>query len=173
MTERYTSQTVVVLNAGLAGMHAAEDRERFNDALSEAKPELLLLWHGGNDLLALAGTSPAEIDAGITRTVNAVEDLVRDATRRGMHVMLATQTPVSGGLQRGGAAPYVARYNDQLKSMAAKKDAQIVDLHAQVDVTLVGRDGLHLTEAGYQRVAEVFGDAIKARYEISPLTAVR
>jgi hypothetical protein len=35
---------------------------------------------------------------------------------------------------------------------------------------LVGRDGLHLTEAGFARVAEVFLEAIKAAFEV-PATA--
>ena len=92
--------------------------------------------------------------------------MVRDATGRGIRVMLATQTPGIQGLQRGGAAPYLSRYNDELNVMAAKKGAQIVDLYTLVPASLVGQDGLHLTGEGYQRVADVFLQAITATYEI-------
>ena len=157
-----------VLNAGFAGRKAAEDRDRFNDALSEANPELLLLWHGANDMLALDRATGSVLAEGIAATTAAVEDLVRDATGRGIRVMLATQTPAVQGLQRGGAAPYLSRYNDELKVMAAKKGAQIVDLYTLVPASLVGQDGLHLTEEGYQRVADIFLQAITATYEIQP-----
>lgn len=167
MTARYTTQTVVVTNDGWAGKRATEDRGRLNSDLSETKPEVLLLMHGANDMLALDTTTGPALDAGITATVSAVEDLIRDATGRAVRVMLATLPPVVQGLPKGGAARYLSRYNDQLKAMAAKKGAQIVDLNALVPPALVGQDGLHLSEAGYQRVAEVFLEAIAAAYDVS------
>ena len=45
-----------------------------------------------------------------------------------------------------------------------------MDLFTLVPDSLVGQDGLHLTEAGYTRVAEVFLQAIEANYEV-PATA--
>ena len=55
----------------------------------------------------------------------------------------------------------------RLKAMAARKGAQIVDLFTEVPASLVGQDGLHLTEEGYQRVADVFLQAIEATYEMA------
>jgi lysophospholipase L1-like esterase len=52
--------------------------------------------------------------------------------------------------------------------MAVKKGARIVDLHAEFPVSLLGEDGLHPTEAGYQKIAEIFHDAIAAHYEVVP-----
>jgi len=169
-TARYTSQTIVVLNAGQAGEAATDGptRQRFNDRLSEAGPQLLLLLEGANDMSKLAGQGNTAIDDGISLAVNAMEDMVRDARGRRIEVMLATLPPqrTGGAPARGEAAPFLGRYNDALKVMAGKKDARIVDLYALIPLSLVGEDGLHLTEAGYQRMAEVFLDAIAASFDV-------
>ena len=164
MTARYTDQTITVLNAGLAGQRATEDRTRFNSALSEAKPELLLLLEGANDLAN---------GIGVTTTVDAMEDMVRDATGRGVRVMLATLPPSRTGGPRALAPDTLRRYNDALKVMAAKKGAQLVDVNTLLPASLIGQDGLHPTEEGYQRLAEIFLDAIKGSYETTPAPAVR
>ncbi len=162
---RYTTQSVLVINDGWAGKRADDDRDRLFGDLSEAKPDLLLLLHGANDLYNLTGVPEPALGAGIQKALDSVEDMVRDATGRGVPVMLATQPPIVAGLLRGGAAPFVVRYNEGLKAMASKKGAQIVDLFTLVPAALIGQDGLHLTEAGYQRVADVFLEAIKTRFE--------
>ncbi|MEP6915987.1 MAG: GDSL-type esterase/lipase family protein [Acidobacteriota bacterium] len=169
LSARYRTQTIVVLNGGLAGEAAkgSTTRGRLNDDLSEARPDLLLLMDGANDLYALDQTPEPALSAAIQKTVDAVEDLVRDATGRGVRVMLATLPPVIGGLQKGGSAAYLGKYNAQLTAMAAKKGALIVDVNAQLSPALVGQDGLHLTEAGYQRVADIFLDVISRTYDVT------
>ena len=166
---RYAAQEVRVFNAGEAGRRAADDRGRFNDALSEGQPEVVLLMEGANDLNApfLNGEG---INDRVTNTVGAMEDMVRDGVRRGVHVMLATLPPqrAGGTPDRGGAAGFITRYNDALKVMAGKKGAEVVDIYAAFPLALIGLDGLHPTEAGYDRVAEIWLEALKARYEKPP-----
>lgn len=158
VSARYTSQTVVVLNGGSAGKLATEDWSRFNAALSEAKPELLLLMEGANDL---NGVAPS-----VTAAVNAMEDMVREAGRRGIFVMLATIPPQRPGPGSKTTTPdLLSRYNADLRTMAANKKAQLIDVNALLPVALIGQDGLHPTEAGYERLAEIFLDAIKTKYE--------
>lgn len=160
VTARYTDQTLTVLNAGRAGEVASDSgtRTRFNGALSEAKPELLLLMEGANDLNS--------VNVSVNATVNAMEDMVRDAQGRGIFVMLATIPPQRPGPGSKATSPDVlARYNTSLRTMAAKKGAQLIDVNALLPVSLIGQDGLHPTEAGYQRLAEIFLDAIKTKYE--------
>ena len=158
LTEVYTSQSVGVLNGGSAGKVATTDRSRFNSALSEAKPELVLLLEGANDL----NTPGASVNA----TVNAMEDMVRDAQFRGAFVMLATLPPERPGPgSKAAPADLLTRYNAALRTMAAKKGAQLIDVNATFPLDLIGQDGLHPTEAGYQRLAEIFYDAIKSKYE--------
>jgi lysophospholipase L1-like esterase len=57
--------------------------------------------------------------------------------------------------------------------MASKKGAFIVDVNAQFPVSMIGIDGLHPTEQGYQLIAEMMFDAIKSRYEVTPAPALR
>lgn len=160
-TERYASQTITVLNAGRAGKHASDDRQRLADAIREANPQVLLLLEGANDL-----NTP---NVTVTATVNALEDMVRDTTAQGVTVLLATLPPQRA--PKGVPASTAARYNDALKVMAAKKGATIVDLNAQCPIELIGQDGLHPTEAGYQKIAEIFQAAIAAKWEPAPATA--
>jgi lysophospholipase L1-like esterase len=168
VTARYTNQTIVVLNAGFAGRHAVDDRDRFNLSLSDARPELLLLMHGANDLQDLAGLSGPALTNGITRTVDAVEDLVRDAAGRGIRVMLMTLPPENASRPKGGAATFVGRYNDALKVMGAKKGALVIDVNALLPLSFVGQDGLHLTEAGNARLAEITRDAVAEAFDRKP-----
>jgi lysophospholipase L1-like esterase len=97
--------------------------------------------------------------------------MVKEAGRRGIPIMVATLPPQR--LPKGGGAPFVSRFNEAVKVMAAKKGGILVDVNAQLSGSLIGQDGLHPTEEGYQRLAEIFLDAVKARYESAPAGAVR
>jgi acyl-CoA thioesterase I len=155
---RYSAQNIVVLNAGIGGRNARDDRSRCSDALSEARPELMILLEGANDLNSgIADVSPV---------VNAMEDMVRDAMGRGAQVMLATlppQRPAPGS--KANPPALLSRYNNDLRAMAARKGAILVDVNGLFPVSLIGQDGLHPTDAGYQKLAEIFADAIKGRFE--------
>jgi lysophospholipase L1-like esterase len=52
--------------------------------------------------------------------------------------------------------------------MAMKKGAALVDVNAQFPLDLIGQDGLHPTEAGYEKLAEIFQAALIAAYEVPP-----
>jgi lysophospholipase L1-like esterase len=164
MAARYTAQTIQVFNGGKAGEFTYDARDRFNRLMSEARPELVLLMEGANDLNTPFGPTEG-INARVTATVANMEDMVRDAGFRGVPVMLATLPPQRPGGPKAGAATFLNRYNDALKMMAANKGAQLVDAGAQIPLSEIGQDGLHPTEAGYQRIAEIWLEAIKARFE--------
>lgn len=160
-TALYTAQTVEVFNAGLAGRQARDDRGRFGRALGDANPELVLLMEGANDLNG--PLAPGEgINARVQSIVDALEDMVRDASLRGIPVMIATLPPQRP--PKGGGAEYLPRFNDALRSMAGKKGAQVVEI-ANLPASLIGLDGLHPSEPGYQRIAELWFDAIRGRFE--------
>jgi lysophospholipase L1-like esterase len=162
-TQRYNGQTIQVLNAGHAGNRAVDDRGRFSSVIGDAKPQLVLLLEGANDLNSLL---PGEsINARVTDTVSALEDMVKDAGFRGIPVMVATLPPQRAGAPKAGAATFLNRFNDAVKTMAAKKGAQVVDVNALLPLGEIGQDGLHPTEAGYQRMAEIWLEAIKGKYE--------
>jgi lysophospholipase L1-like esterase len=161
LRERYTDQTIVVLNAGFGGERASEGLGRLNEALREARPEVLLIMHGANDLLAIG-------EPGIRPAVDAIEDLVKDGKAFGARVMLATLPPQRPGGSRAEGAPYVADFNALLVRMGLEEGAIIVDVFANFDVALQGVDGLHPSEAGYFRIAEIFRDRIRDTFEVAP-----
>jgi lysophospholipase L1-like esterase len=161
---RYTNQTIQILNAGRAGNEAVNDRGRFSDVIGDAKPQLVLLMEGANDLNAPFAAGEGT-NARIATTVSALEDMVRDAGFRGIPVMIATLPPQRPGGPKAGAATFLSRFNDAVKTMAGRKGAAVVDVNAQMALSEIGQDGLHPTEAGYQHMAEIWLAAIKAAYE--------
>jgi len=170
-TARYTSQTITVLNGGAAGNRAAEDRQRLSTYVAATSPNVVLLMEGTNDLGDLIGTSGATLQNGITAVVNAMEDMVRDTQYRHVVPFVATIPSQRPGALRGGGAALVAPYNAALKVMIAKKGATLVDLNAQFPLSLIGQDGLHPTDAGYEKMAEIFQAALAASYEVPAASA--
>ena len=126
-------------------------------------PQVVLLQEGANDVNQ--GRSPQSI-AGSLRA------MVREAKNRGVQVYVGTLLPqrrlgVSGSC-RGFGADDVATANDQIRSMVASEGVPLVDLYLAyggVPGDLIGADGLHPSEAGYQKIAESFFTAIKQRLE--------
>jgi len=104
-------------------------------------------------------------ESGVTATVNAMEDLVRDAVGRATSAFVITLPPQRPGGRRASAAADVPRYNDGLRQMAARKGARIIDAFSQLDLALIGEDGLHPTEPGYQRLAQIVADALALAFE--------
>jgi lysophospholipase L1-like esterase len=168
-TARYTAQTITVMNAGIAGKRAQDDRQRLTDAISAARPDVLILMEGTNDLGGLVGLSDKAVQNGITATVNAMEDMVRDAQARGVTPFVATILPQRQG--RAAGADLVNPYNAALKVMIGKKGATLVDINGQFPLAMIGQDGLHPTEDGYEKLAEIFQTALAAAYEVAPSTA--
>lgn len=157
---RYTGQSIVVYNGGLAGRQARDDHGRFVQAVSDAKPDLILLMEGANDLNG--ELAPGEgINARVTAVTSALEDMVRNV---GVPVLMATLPPQRPGGPKAWGIELLPRFNDAVKAMGAKKNVPVVDV-SQLPLSFIGQDGLHPTDAGYQRIAEMWFDAIKTRYE--------
>jgi lysophospholipase L1-like esterase len=164
LSARYASQSPVVLNAGRAGEQAAEALPRLQTVLSEARDsEVVLLLEGINDLNTFGeGRIPAAVDA--------MKQLMREVKRRGMVPMVATMIPLNPVGRRASAAGWVQDYNRDLVRTAQVEGVTVVDLYGQFDVALQGPDGLHPSEQGYQRMAEIFLAAIRTAFE-QPATA--
>lgn len=163
LAERYWGQTITVINAGLGGEQAREGMTRLPVVLSQQAPEVLLLLEGANDLIAYGWPD------GPARAAIAVEEMVKEAQRRAVHVCVATLPPWRNGGPKQLDASLVPAFNDEIRKMAVNKGATLVDVHAAFGGDLdrlVGADGLHPTEAGYQRMAEAFLQAIIQAFEI-------
>ena len=56
-----------------------------------------------------------------------------------------------------------------MRDLAAREGAVLVDVYAGLlpDVTrYIGVDGLHPTEAGYAKIADIFFQAIQSNFEV-------
>lgn len=159
---RYRDQAdVAVFNEGKAGEFATDGEDRLVDAIRTHTPEVLLLLEGANDINFLGRR-------GIDRVVVALEDMIKDAHRRGLVVFVATLPPQRPGGRNAAGAPFVEELNVQIRKTALEEGATVVDVYNQLDLSLVGVDGLHLTEAGYTRLAEIFAAAIGRAFETAP-----
>ena len=77
------------------------------------------------------------------------------------------------GSGRGIGASLVPGFNDRIRSLAASEGITLVDVYAAFngDMSLIGADGLHLNQGGYQRVADAFLQSIQATLEQAPALA--
>jgi lysophospholipase L1-like esterase len=159
---RYREQPeVAVFNEGKAGEFSTDGKGRLPDAIKAHAPEVLLLLEGANDINFLGRN-------GITRVVVALEDMIKDAHRRGLVVFVGTLPRQREGGRSAGGVDFVEELNGQIRKTALEEGATVVDVYNQLDLSLVGEDGLHLTEAGYVRLADIFAAAIRQAFETMP-----
>jgi lysophospholipase L1-like esterase len=159
---RYRDQPdIAVFNEGRAGEFATDGKVRLPDAIRAHSPEVLLLMEGANDINFFGRR-------GITRVVVALEDMIKDANRRGQIVFVATLPRQRPGGRSAGGVDFLEELNGQIRKTAVEEGATVVDVYNQLDLSFVGEDGLHLTEAGYVRLAEIFAAAIRQAFEIAP-----
>jgi lysophospholipase L1-like esterase len=151
---------VTVVNAGKGGERAVDDLRRLQDVLPAEQPEVLLLLHGYNDLSGGVGA--------VDGVIIALREMIRAARARGVpHVFLATLTPsrpATGQFNRTIDLRAIQQTNARLPAMAAAEGARLVNVYdafAGREAELVEDDGLHLTAAGNQVLAETFYAAIR------------
>jgi lysophospholipase L1-like esterase len=173
LVDRYTAQTFSVTDEGVGGetvvrwspIQRTVGVERLPGVLNRDAPEALLVLEGVNDLNG--GT-----DATLTAVVNGLRSMVRLATGRGIVVFLGTLLPQRPGGFRAFSPGAIVPANNQIRGMALAEGAVLVDLYQVFDGqtdTLLGPDGLHPNDAGYQKMAETFFTAIRARFEVPPI----
>lgn len=123
------------------------------DITVEAKPDLVSLVAGGNDILRAS----ADIDA----LSAALEDAVVALRATGADVLMGT------GFKAGAALSWTngrtAIFNANVWSIARRTGAHVLDLwgmRALGDLRLWSDDRIHLTPEGHQRVANAALDAL-------------
>ena len=159
---RYPSQAITVVNAGLGGEKTVNARGRFFQALNTVSPEVVLLWHGHNDI-------PGGLDGAASGAASEMRIMAAEARNRGMRVFIATMLPPRLGGNRTIGQIFIDDYNNRMRSLAAQEGAVLVDVYAALlpEVTrYIGVDGLHPTEFGYAKIADVFFQAIQANFEV-------
>jgi lysophospholipase L1-like esterase len=161
MSARYTAQasSITVTNAGRSGEHPHEGVQRFSDALAATRPEVVLLLEGANSLWLYGSDLPT---LGVGNMVDA-------AQAAGVRVLVATLPPSLPGMHNSLPQVELLAYNRKITEMAAIKGIGVVNLYDPMlaeAATLIGSDGLHPTEAGYRRMAELFFAAIRNDLEV-------
>jgi lysophospholipase L1-like esterase len=175
LAARYAAQAALiqVVNSGEGGERAARlseplalaGEDRLPGELTRWQPQVLLLKEGVNDI---SGGRSSRVPI----VIDALRKMVREAKRRGVVVLLATLMPArTGGTPpRGdGAQPLIPQLNERIRMLAASEGATLVDLYDAVGGSpdpYIDVDGLHPTELGYQKMAEVFFDVIRATLEV-------
>ena len=161
LTTRYATQTptIAVVNAGNPGESVLSGATRFVDAFAANRPEVVLLMEGVNGLPFV----------GPDVSTEAIRGMAQAAKSRGARVFIGSMVPTITGRQRSSDPVYLVVYNDLLRAMAIQEGLVYVDLYNSLmpEVsTVIGVDGLHPTEAGYRRVAELFFAAIRNDLEV-------
>jgi lysophospholipase L1-like esterase len=161
LVAEYRQQTPVVLNEGNAGELASGGGvQRFRSVLLANRPEVVLLMEGTNDLLF------GQIGADFA--IDALGAMVREAKSQGIRIAISTIPPQrAGGLRnRDAVVRLIPPFNDGIRALATAENIPLIDVYAglQADMSLIGIDDLHMTERGYEVVADVYLEAIKANF---------
>jgi lysophospholipase L1-like esterase len=127
-----------IVNAGVPGELSAQGRERLPRLLKEHKPDLLILCHGGNDLLR-------RIDATLTR-----QNLVAMIKQAGSHgipvILIGVPQPALMFLEAASL------YDEIAAEYALPYEGSILP-DVEADNTLKS-DRIHPNAKGYRRIAE-------------------
>jgi lysophospholipase L1-like esterase len=163
LRQRYQTQGTSTFNDGVDGERVSPDGlNRLSPTISARRAQVLLLMEGSNDL---NGGS-----AGATRGLDGLTEMVRLAKGRGLTVFLATIPPQRPGAQRAFTQPQVPGFNDNVRAIAQREGATLVDVYAAMigDLSLIGPDDLHPNERGHEVIAQLFFDAIQRVLELPP-----
>ena len=132
-----------VVNRGVPGEVTAAGLARLPAVLDEVRPRLLILCHGGNDMLR---------KKGIGQATENIRQMVRMARERGVEVALIG-VPAPGLLL--GTAEF---YEPLAEELAAPIEAEaLAEILSDRDLK---SDTIHPNAAGYRRMAEAIRDML-------------
>jgi lysophospholipase L1-like esterase len=161
LTTTYAAQAagITMVNAGKALEAAQQGVTRIPIVLDQSRPEVVMIMSGVNGMF-IAGP-----DLGAA----FVEDMMRSAKAARATVFVGSMVPTLPGRRNSMVVSELEKMNLNLRTAAPAVGAVFVDLYnpmlAEAN-TLIGPDGLHPTEAGYRRIAELFFAAIKTELEV-------
>jgi len=153
------SASITVQNSGEPGERILDGNQRFPGVFDASRPEVVLLMEGGNGLPQVG----PDISTGIMRI------MVQKAKSGGARVFVGSMIPQVAGRPRATTpVSETLAYNNTLQIMATQEGVTFVDVYNPMlaeAATLVGSDGLHPTEAGYRKIADLFFSAIRTQLE--------
>lgn len=184
LTARYSAQSITVVNAGCRGELAADVSSpcatttgaRFDTTVGGGIYQAVLIMEGSNDVNA-----QSDANGNVSYAIAAVANLQAEIDyAKSIHVRpyLATIPPMNSlagvPARRGVGANYVPPYNQRLAALASSEGIDLVDVYGAIfsqpswDSTLIGPDGLHPTQAGYNLIAQTFFTTLKNTLESTP-----
>ena len=151
--------SIAVANSGEPGERILDGSYRFPGVFDASRPEVVLLMEGANDLPLVGPDTSSDL----------MRSMVQTATQGGARVFVGSMIPQVNGRPRATTPTFeLLNYNTKLQVMATQEGLTFVDLYNPMlpeAASLIGIDGLHPTEAGYRRIAELFFAAIKRELE--------
>jgi lysophospholipase L1-like esterase len=165
LNKHHAPQTFTVVNAGRPGEWAHDGARRIQSTITTNRPQALLLLEGVNDLSS---------GAGVSATVAALFRIVDVARQNNVTVLVATMPQTYDGKKPNGdprdnAAELIVPFNTEIERLAASRlNVHVVDLYRAFGDrrSLLGGDGLHPTEEGYELMASTFMDVLEAVFPV-------
>jgi lysophospholipase L1-like esterase len=157
----YLSQaaSITVVNSGEASERILDGNQRFPGVFDANRPEVVLLMEGANGLPQVG----PDISTGIMRI------MVQKAKDGGARVFVGSMIPQVAGRPRATTpVSELLAYNNTLQIMSTQESVTYVDLYNAMlpdAAILIGSDGLHPTESGYRKIADLFFAAIRSALE--------
>ena len=133
-----------VVKAGVPGEVSKEGLERLPGVLEEVRPDLLILCHGGNDLLRRQ-------DQGRLRS--NIRQMIELARQQGIAVLLVAVP------EPGFSLKPPALYGDLAKEFNLPLDSKTIA--AILKKSELKSDQVHPNAAGYRRMAEAFAELLR------------
>lgn len=155
---RAQADSIIVVNEGRGGETLYDGNKRFDSVFTASRPEAVLLQEGVNGVAVDGPDASTEM----------MRQMVRRAKDGNAVVFVGSMLPTLANRQRTQNRSALESYDTALQTMCAQEGVTYVDLYngmlPQAD-QLIGIDGLHPTEAGYRRIAEIYFAAIKQQLE--------
>lgn len=169
-----------VLNRGIPGNTSGEGLARLDADILSAKPACVIAFFGMNDALNSAKLAPVEIYADNLRAIvrrcreHGVRSIVLVTPHQVVAEYVAERHPNHPA--RTDLNAYLARYADEVRMIVRGERILLADFRNVCDARRVigldaeaivrneanggGRDGIHLTPAGYRLLAETIWSVI-------------
>jgi len=157
----YTDQAslISVSNMGLSNEPILDGVARFDQVFPSSRAEVVLLQDGVNNLNFVG----PDTSTGLMRI------MVQQAKSGSAKVYVGSMIPTVLGRPRATVSPTaLVTYNNVLQIMCTQEGVTYVDLYNAMlpeAEQLIGSDGLHPTEAGYRKIADLFFAAIQGDLE--------
>jgi lysophospholipase L1-like esterase len=168
---RYTTQQIIMLNAGNRGETAGDPATlvRFTSFASSRAYEVILLMEGSNDIFGGTGGNPL----GIPPAIANLRRMIGVARNLNIRIFLATVPPMNPAGFRGAQGyQTVPSLNAEIRLLALSEGVPLVDVFQAFsgNFSLLAADGMHPNASGYELIAQTFNTSIRATLESAPPT---